>query len=203
MDMRHIACLDYSLCLLCSRGGMTSVSSSEDVLTSSIQADTKRINKSMSSPCGAILALHQTVSIVQSCAGAPPTAELSLQGFYPKAYDSSMAWRWYKPTLGVSSALILVKLVALATFTVYTCLAYKEGRELASTLSGKYSDLAAMVNQQYISSQSLQSLIDGDLRVAGRMYSSAFVGDVPAVLPPAKVSQAFVRRRAQFQDIQQ
>lgn len=108
------------------------------------------------------------------------------EGFYPKAYNSSMAWRWYKPTLAVCMTFTLAKLAALTTFAVYATLAYVEGKQLSATLSQEYGNLASMVETQYSHAQALQSLIDGNLRVAGRMYTSAFVGDVPSPLAPAQ-----------------
>lgn len=89
--------------------------------------------------------------------------------------------------------LVLIQLTALATFTVYASLAYIEGQQLASTVLREYGHLAITVNEQYSSAKTLQSLIDGELRVAGRTYTSAFVGDVPSVLPHAQVCQILVR----------
>eukprot|EP00892_Ulva_mutabilis_P001761 jgi/Ulvmu1/11586/UM079_0030.1 len=108
------------------------------------------------------------------------------EGFYPKTYSSSMAWRWYKPTLAVCMTVALAKLAALTAFAVYASLAYMEGKQFSKTLTQEYGNLASVVEAQSKTSQTLQSLIDGDLRVAGRMYSSAFVGDVPTMLPPAQ-----------------
>lgn len=111
------------------------------------------------------------------------------EGFYPTTYSSSMAWKWYKPTVAVCMTFTVVKLIALMAFAVYASLAYIEGKQLSSTLSQEYAHLAATVEVQYDHSAALQSLIDGDLRVAGRMYSSAFVGDVPSLLQPAQACQ--------------